>query len=297
MHNAVRRYVMDRAWRWRERTLPLERAAIEAHDRGMPITAAARARLHDPHMRAYAHDLLLQRIERTRPRDFATGEAVRTFVLDATAADEPRIRAHDAKTASAIAAERAAVRDHVASLTTAAVHAVGHVPSRFVLPEPQWARVWRRLAEVWDARPGNHYWYPLLNACPPGVVAFQADWFDVELGARAVQELLRRHGVSRVWAMNEAQEFANYELSPLLCPFDRLAGEGYWTSPELDWLVYASHESSVTVAGRWLAEAVQRVWPAWRDRLYEHYDHTPPSVDARWQARHEKAAIWLGQAL
>jgi hypothetical protein len=295
MHNAVRRSVMDRAWRWRERTLPLERAAIETRERGTPVSAAAQARMRDSHMCAYALEVLLERIERSRPRDFTSGEAVRTFALDSTAADEPRIRAHDAMTASAIAAEWAAIRDHVASLTTDGIHAVGHVPTRFVLPERQRARVWRRLAEVWDARPGNHYWYPLLNACPPGVIAFQADWFDVDVGARAVQELLRRHGVSRVWLMNEFQEHANYELSPLLCHFGGRVGEAYWTSPQLDWLVYVSHESSVTVAGRWLVEAVQQIWPAWRDHLYEHWDYARPPANARWQAHRRKAAIWLGQ--
>ena len=295
-HNAVRRCVMDRAWHWRARSLPLERAAIVAHERGTIVNAAAQARRHDAHMRAHALDLLLERIERTRPQDFANGEAVRSFALDAIAAAEPRIRADDAKIARAITADRVAVRDHVASLTEDAAHAVGHVPPRFVLREPQRARVWRHLAKVWDARPGNHYWYPLLNACPADVVAFQADWFDVGVGARAMQELLRRHGVSRVWLMNELQEHANYELSPMLCSFGGRAGEAYWTSPELDWLIYVSHESSVTVAGRWLVEAVQRAWPTWHDRLYEHWDYPPPPPDARWQAHWEKAAIWLGQS-
>ncbi len=53
--------------------------------------------------------------------------------------------------------------------------------------------------------------------------------------------------------------------------------EGYWTSGEMDWLIYASHESSITVAGEWLLEAVKSVWPEWREHVYTGWDHEPPT--------------------
>ena len=43
--------------------------------------------------------------------------------------------------------------------------------------------------------------------------------------------------------------------------------EGYWCSQDMDWIVYASHESSITIGG-WLLDEVERVWPNWKERIW-----------------------------
>ena len=43
--------------------------------------------------------------------------------------------------------------------------------------------------------------------------------------------------------------------------------EGYWSSGDLDWIIYASHESSVAVGG-WLLGAVKQRWPDWRAHVW-----------------------------
>ena len=35
----------------------------------------------------------------------------------------------------------------------------------------------------------------------------------------------------------------------------------------LVWIIYASHESSVTVGG-WLLEEMQAIWPSWQERTW-----------------------------
>jgi hypothetical protein len=47
----------------------------------------------------------------------------------------------------------------------------------------------------------------------------------------------------------------------------------YWSSRELDWLIYLSHEESLTFAGRWLVEAIKEALPNWRERLYTAYGY------------------------
>ena len=37
--------------------------------------------------------------------------------------------------------------------------------------------------------------------------------------------------------------------------------EGSWSAPPWDRVLYASHESSITVGGQWLIEVVQSAWP------------------------------------
>ena len=56
-----------------------------------------------------------------------------------------------------------------------------------------------------------------------------------------------------------------------LCDF--AGNETYWSSRELDWLVYVSHESSIAFTGTWLVEEVKRRWPGWERRAYTGYDY------------------------
>jgi pyrrolidone-carboxylate peptidase len=41
--------------------------------------------------------------------------------------------------------------------------------------------------------------------------------------------------------------------------------EGYWTTLGVEWLIYASHESTLTVAGT-LLDRVKGGWPTWARR-------------------------------
>lgn len=52
--------------------------------------------------------------------------------------------------------------------------------------------------------------------------------------------------------------------------------EAYWTSGTLDWLLYISHEDSVTIAGDWLVAAVKEVWPEWDQHRYTGWDYERP---------------------
>ena len=47
------------------------------------------------------------------------------------------------------------------------------------------------------------------------------------------------------------------------------SGEQYSTSEPSDWLVYASHESSITIAGDWLTAIFKEKWPEWMQHTYQ----------------------------
>ena len=42
-------------------------------------------------------------------------------------------------------------------------------------------------------------------------------------------------------------------------------GETYWFDDSLDWVVYKSHEGTITFGGRWLVDRVKEVWSEWPD--------------------------------
>jgi hypothetical protein len=43
--------------------------------------------------------------------------------------------------------------------------------------------------------------------------------------------------------------------------------EGFWTDGKSDWVIYASHESSIAIGG-WLLSEVKDAWPNWQDRIW-----------------------------
>lgn len=69
---------------------------------------------------------------------------------------------------------------------------------------------------------------------------------------------MRSRKIGRVYELREYGD-QNYLLS-VECwePFYNGA-EGFWVSDTMDWILYASHESSVTTGG-WLTDAVFSAW-------------------------------------
>lgn len=130
-------------------------------------------------------------------------------------------------------------------------------------------RLWSLLGSRWGV---DGQWYPTdrggEDAPPEDTVAFQAaPFFDNRL-VEAIQGVLRREGVTRVYELREFASSANYELDiELLRPWYTL-DEGYWLDDSADWILYASHEGSVTVGGARLLPALKEVWSNWYEYVY-----------------------------
>jgi hypothetical protein len=277
LHTAARCYCLDRA----PELHPLHaeqyydgRDWLAARDHAIQVwlrgDVEVRAR------RIILGDLLFQ-VEQVRPEDFPTLEALRLFLLAAgeQAADqEPRM---DAALLAAMQVERAAFKGYIAGLTPVALAAVAPLPYRRVLTRPERERLWRRLERKWRARPGD-FWYPLRLMDPPGhVIALQEKWFAQFVPPPVLREILTRQRVRRVWELDRTLGLAEqYELDTAWLIVEPRYDERYWTSEKMDWLLYASHESSLTVAGEWLVATIARVWPQWPDHLYTHYMYDPP---------------------
>lgn len=94
------------------------------------------------------------------------------------------------------------------------------------------------------------------------MVAFRANAFEDALPASVLQSLVRQRGTRRVWELRE--HGAQYECDLELFEPVYTGAEGYWSAAPFDWVVYASHENSITVGGWWLIDQVRLRWPAWR---------------------------------
>lgn len=126
-------------------------------------------------------------------------------------------------------------------------------------------RLWSRLEDAWGVRAG--YWYPLREIGRRDVLAFEASAFDEALVASGrLHAIFATRGIERAFELREgggAFQVALGDLEPAYT-----GEEGYWCSDAMDWLLYASHENSVTVAGEWLISAVKAAWPAWERHVW-----------------------------
>jgi len=48
--------------------------------------------------------------------------------------------------------------------------------------------------------------------------------------------------------------------------------EGFWTTGDSSWMVYVSHENSITFGGRWLIEHMQKSVPLFEKYIYKGFD-------------------------
>lgn len=139
--------------------------------------------------------------------------------------------------------------------------------------------LWKQITPLWKLQ--HNHWYPIYGPPrPANALAFETEVFDAHLPPAKLQDILRNHGVDWVYQFSEGSPSGIQKGFPeietelaLLSPRYGIAGglEGYWFSKEMDWLLYASHESSITVGGLWLIEEIKRMWPSWGDGLYEKY--------------------------
>ena len=144
----------------------------------------------------------------------------------------------------AVADERDALADAFMRCDVSTLPA-DSMPYRRVLGALEKARTRQLLADTWGAAGG--YWYPLGERTHPTLIAFDLEDADeVEIQARVVQ-FISDHGAGRVL---EVREYGpSYELEPAPEDFAYNGAERFWTPKTGEWVVYCSHERSITFGG------------------------------------------------
>jgi hypothetical protein len=137
--------------------------------------------------------------------------------------------------------------------------------------DPDTVRFWRQsIAMTWGAPDG--YWYPLGDKTHPSLVA---------LGLHGIGEIALQERIGRFFSDNavarviELREFGEgYELDASAAVLSYTDGEGFWTAAGGDWIVYCSHEGTITFGGK----IADEIGPEYRAHHYE------PSQPPHWLA-------------
>lgn len=220
-------------------------------------------------------DAILVDVERLILTDYATFEDLQALlILAGQTAESPFTSPSKSAIANrAMAEERKHFAAYIQRLIIATVRNISPLPYRRTLLPAEQKRLWLDLNRRWGTEQG--YWHPLITRdMPPGILAFQAAWFDHAMSSGQLRGIFARRGITRLWELGEggpAFEIATDSFEPMYA-----GAEGYWTSPGLDWLIYASHESSITIAGDWLIAEVKALWPDWEEHLWIDWDYERP---------------------
>ncbi|EMS71294.1 hypothetical protein [Ruminiclostridium cellobioparum] len=155
----------------------------------------------------------------------------------------------------------------ISDLTEADLSVVEPMFYRRVISETESDMLRKELSIKW-CEVGS-YWYPLIECNREDIVAFTDDFFDEDQDIERLREILKRHGIYKIYQLREFDSSPEYELdTDAFYPFYTIDGEGYWCSNEMDWVIYASHENSITIAGTWLVDEVKLAWKDWKQRIW-----------------------------
>ncbi len=270
LHTAARRYCQERFSDWIHRSQLLQAAegwrVYHRYKPGWDYSDEAYRTFP-----RYRIDKAIEvEVERLTPGSIGNLEELRALLVHAC--DVAEIRLH-AELENSIARET--LRDEAdgcrAYLQVLGVTDLAYIeplPFRRVIHEEESKRLQNQLKLLWGIEGGD--WFPLQESPPPpNVMAFHGDYFERMEGKKLLREALKNRGISRIFQLHEFEHEPDYEIElSIFEPSYGSGGQQYSASEPADWVVYASHESSITLCGDWLTEILKEKWPECNERTY-----------------------------
>jgi len=124
-----------------------------------------------------------------------------------------------------------------------------------------------KLCSVWDIN--NHFWYPLYDCVRDDLISFDKDCIFNDEKLIFIKNVLICHGVSKLY---EVREFDySYEIDSI-ANYDFWNSEPhmreiYWFDDNMDWIIYLSHDGTITFGGQWFIDKLKDEWSDWKGYL------------------------------
>ncbi len=259
--SAARRYCTDRFGMWAEKYAALSKAGKDRDSDGYHYTEEA--------LRTFPRYNVLGAIqtdiERLTGRDLGTiDEARETVALAGLTAQNDFTDPMGTIDEAAMQEERQLFAEYVRAVSCADLEAAPRLPYRRVISEKEADKLRNQLTSEWGVSDGH--WYPLAEKSHENIEAYQDRHFQQNIRTEDLRQMLRSRGIGRVF---EVREYGpSYELDVELFEPEYNGAEGYWVSDNLGWVMYASHESSITVGG-WLLDEVKVAWPNHTQHIWQ----------------------------
>lgn len=268
LHTAARRHCTDRTSEWNRRYAQLvaegrARTTIRAGD--WEYTDAA----YDAISRCNVLRAIFVEVERFVPRDFNSLEEGRAILsLAAETAQNAFTKSETRKTAvRAIEEERSQFATFIRSLTEDQLRCVPPLPFRRVLGDGEHNELHKLFTDKWGK------WYGGCVAperSRPDTMTLHVVAMERSDGCASLRKIFADHHIRRLLELREFDE--GHELDLDVAEFAYNGAEGFWTERQMEWMVYASHEASVTFGGAWLVSAVKSSFPEFERYRYRGWD-------------------------
>lgn len=125
-----------------------------------------------------------------------------------------------------------------------------------------------KLNKTWGI-PDRDYWIPLdFQALKSDIEYFEYHSFESNFGVENLKEIIQKINLGKIYEISEDledNEIKVYEIHG----YEML--ELFYTNESADWVVYLSHENTITIAGGSLLREIKKEWVHWKNwnRPYE----------------------------
>jgi hypothetical protein len=271
LHTAARRYCEDRFSEWAQAYSELEARGNVQIENKFKLGWDYSVEAYGVFPRYRMDKAIRIEVERLAPESSNSLEELRSQLISASDIAEGRLRTElkNEIASKAVRDEAEDYKTYIRILSEGDLLSIAPLPFRRVLADKESKELWNQLKMTWDI--GEGYWFPLREGqTPPNVLAFHVDYLKAINGLALLQEALGQRGISRVFELHEfGPDEPDYEIElSIFAPAYRWGGEQYCTAAGVDWVVYASHESSITIGGDWLLQKLKQRWPECADRTY-----------------------------
>ncbi len=133
----------------------------------------------------------------------------------------------------------------------------------------------KQILEKWDA--GQSYFYPLNNTERDDVICFPQDYFLKDFGLKKLSNCLRTLKIEECYLLDE---YINHKEDYLISPEEIVSYNGlekYYCDKSNDWIIYFSHENTVTFGGKVIIDILKSEWINWKKVAEKWcYSENPP---------------------
>jgi hypothetical protein len=265
LHTAARTFCADQHSHWSGKYMPL---VSSGQDRVGKLYSKAAYSLFPRYRLDGAIGI---EVERITGEEFRSLEEARKLLLEAGRRalssliqefqESPEARV-------ALTDEWKAFDSYISSLDPIQMARIKPLPYRRVLTKSESEQLRQKLKTIWGAK---GYWYPLSECAPQtNVIAFHQELWEQRDGTSLLLQAIEQRAIERCFLLLEYP--VDYEIArSLVEPMYR--GDESFVTSNFEWLVYSSHESSISVAG-WLADFFRKQWRDWAAVTYGGPFHT-----------------------
>jgi hypothetical protein len=266
LHNAARHYCIDGAAKWRAQYADLCAKGlnqIPGTDGGFEYSPEA-YRLFPKNL---VFDAILHDVESLKATDFTSEEEIRPrLCLAGDTAESEFTRIENDVANTAMREERTAYRQFIAAATVEQCSRRPLLPFRRVLADAEHQELMSRFSARW----GRWYGGDVDTPSSEENLTLHVAAMESPEAYSHLRRAILNIGCTRILELREHGH--GYEMDVSTTDFTYNGAEGFWTAGDMDWMVYASHEASITFGGTGLIQRMRSCLPEFNRYIYKGWD-------------------------